>query len=57
MDYDSFKGLIQKRRTIRKFKPESIPDEYVDKVIETARWAPSSSNSQPWEFIAIKNRN
>ena len=54
MDYDSFLELVKKRRSIRQFKPDPIPDEYVDKIIEAARWAPSTSNSQPWEFIVIK---
>ncbi len=54
MDYDSLLELVKKRRSTRKFKPGSIPDEYVDKIIEVARWAPSGANSQPWDFIVIK---
>ena len=54
MNYESFLELIKKRRSIRKFKPDPIPDEYVDKIIEAARWAPSGANSQPWEFIVVK---
>jgi nitroreductase len=56
MDYDSFLELVEKRRSIRKFKPEPLPDEYVDKIIEAARWAPSGANSQPWEFIVVKKQ-
>ncbi len=56
MDYESLLELVKKRRSIRKFKPEPIPDEYVDKIIEAARWAPSGANSQPWEFIVIKKQ-
>jgi nitroreductase len=54
MDYDGLVELFKKRRSIRKFKPEPVPDEYVDKIIEAARWAPSGANSQPWQFIVIK---
>ncbi len=54
MDYESLLELVKQRRSIRKFKPEPIPDEYVDKIIEAARWAPSGANSQPWEFIVVK---
>jgi len=53
MDYDSLLELVKKRRSIRKLKPDPIPDEYIDKIIELARWAPSGGNSQPWEFIVI----
>ena len=56
MDYNGLLELAKKRRSIRKFKPEPIPDEYVDKIIEAARWAPSGANSQPWEFIAVKKQ-
>lgn len=53
MDYDSLLELVKKRRSIRKLKPDPIPDEYIEKIIEVARWAPSGGNSQPWEFIVI----
>ncbi len=56
MNYESLLELVKKRRSIRKFKPEPIPDEYVGKIIEAARWAPSGANSQPWEFIVIKKQ-
>ncbi|MBM2831083.1 MAG: nitroreductase [Dehalococcoidia bacterium] len=56
MDYDAFLALVKKRRSIRRFKPDPVPDEYIDKIVEAARWAPSSANSQPWEFIIIKEK-
>lgn len=56
MDYESLLELVKKRRSIRKFRSDPIPDEYVDKIIEAARWAPSGGNSQPWEFIVVKKQ-
>jgi len=56
MNYDSFLELAKARRSIRRFRPDPIPDEYVDKIIEAARWAPSGFNSQPWEFVVIKDK-
>ncbi|HUJ88726.1 MAG TPA: nitroreductase family protein [Syntrophorhabdales bacterium] len=56
MDYDGFLELVKARRSIRGFKPDPIPDDYVDKIIEAARFAPSGANSQPWEFIVIKDQ-
>ncbi len=56
MDYDSLLELVEKRRSIRRFKPDPIPDEYADKIIEVARWAPSGLNIQPWEFVLVKDR-
>jgi len=54
MDYDSLLELVKKRRSIRRFKPDPIPDEYIDKIIEVARWAPSGFGLQPWEFVVVK---
>jgi nitroreductase len=56
MDYDDFYGLIKTRRSIRRFKPDPIPDDIVDKILEVARWAPSCRNSQPWEIVAVKKQ-
>jgi len=37
---------IIRRRSIRKFKPDSVPKELLDYVLEAARLAPSWANSQ-----------
>ena len=56
MDYEDLLELVKKRRTIRKFKTDPVPDEYIGKIIEVARWAPSGFNTQPWEFIVIRDK-
>lgn len=56
MEIDRLIDLLKSRRSIRAFKPDPIPDEYIQKIIEAARWAPSGGNSQPWEFIVIKRK-
>ncbi len=56
MNYEGLLELVKSRRSIRRFKPDPIPDEYVDKIIEVARWAPSGFNSQPWEFVVVKKQ-
>ncbi len=56
MDYESLLELVKQRRSIRSFRPEPIPDEYVDRIVEVARWAPSGANSQPWEFVVVKKK-
>ena len=55
MEIDEFLKLVRKRRSIRAFKPDPIPDEYVEKILEAARWAMSGANGQPWEFIVVKD--
>jgi nitroreductase len=51
---------IKTRRSIRKYKPYSIPLEELRRILETARIAPSAGNRQPWRFIVVRderNRN
>ena len=54
MNYDALLELVKSTRSIRRFKPDPIPDEYIDKIIEVARWAPSGFNQQPWEFVVVR---
>ncbi len=46
---------IKKRRSIRKYKPDSIPDEKLKMIFESARLAPSAGNRQPWRFVVVRN--
>ena len=45
---------IKSRKSIRAFKPEAIPTETIKEVVKIATRAPSSVNSQPWEFFIVK---
>lgn len=56
LEYEQFLELVKARRSIRNFKPDSIPTDYVEKILEVARWAPSGANSQPWEFIVVEDK-
>lgn len=44
---------IKARRTIRKFKPDPIPEAALDQIYEAAMWAPSHANAQPWDFVVV----
>jgi nitroreductase len=54
MDYKSVLELAKNTRSIRRFKPDPIPEKYIDQIIEVARWAPSGFNQQPWDFIVVR---
>jgi nitroreductase len=47
---------IRSRRTVRAYKPDPIPQEALHKVLQAARWAPSSSNTQKWNFVVVQDR-
>jgi nitroreductase len=45
--------IIKSRRSVRKFKPDPVPGELIEKILEAGRWAPSGMNNQPWRFAVI----
>lgn len=47
---------IQKRVSIRKWKPLPVEKEKIVKVLEAGRRAPSWGNVQPWRFIVVRDR-
>jgi nitroreductase len=57
MNYQSFKQIVHGRRSVRKFTDQPVTSEQIRELIDCARYAPSDTNSQTWEFIAILNRD
>src|SRR5258707_5411692 len=53
--YDLLYDIIRRRASVRKLKPDPIPEEYIGKILEAGRWAMSGANSQPWEYIVVKD--
>ena len=52
---ESFWNVIKGRRSVRKFKPDPIPEEHLMKIMDAARLAPTSGNQQPWKFILVQS--
>lgn len=48
--------FLKRLRAVRQFRPEPIPQEIVDAILEVARWSGSASNKQPWEFVVIRDK-
>lgn len=46
---------IYSRRSIRKFRPEMVPANIIEQIIDAARMAPSAKNRQPWKYIVYGN--
>ncbi|MEN6560560.1 MAG: nitroreductase family protein [Acidobacteriota bacterium] len=53
MCQDDMYETIVARRTIRKFKPEPVPRDLLERLIEAGRLAPSAANLQPLEFVVV----
>ena len=47
--------VIKNRRSIRKYKPDPIPRDTIERLMEAARWAPSGENAQPWRFVIVED--
>ena len=47
---------IQKRRSIRRYKAEAIPDDVLERLLNAMRLAPSGKNTQPWKFIVVRDK-
>ncbi len=48
---------IFERRSIRKYKKDTVSEETIEKIIRAGMAAPSAGNEQPWHFIVIKDKN
>jgi nitroreductase len=57
MEIDDFLALVKKRNSVREFKTDPVPEEFMEKIIEAGRWAMSGANGQPWEFVVVKDKN
>ena len=54
IDNDTIRTIRERRSTTR-FAPDPVSDELVETMLEAGRWAPSGQNSQPWEFIVVRD--
>jgi len=48
---------IKERRSVRKYKPDRVSEEALQKVFEAVRWSPSWANTQCWELILVRDPN
>ena len=46
---------IKERRSIRKYREDKVEEEKLEKILETARLAPSAKNLQPWKIIMVED--
>jgi len=43
-------------RTVRRLRPDPVPDELLRRVLTAATWAPSGGNRQPWRFVVVRDQ-
>ena len=54
-NFPEFFRVILQRRSCRAYRPDPLPPEHLDYLVEALRWAPSAGNRQPWHFYLVKN--
>jgi len=50
-----FSEVIRKRRSIRGYLPDAVPQDKLDRILEAARIAPSATNAQPIRLLVVKD--
>jgi nitroreductase len=48
--------MILSLRAVRHFTDQSIPDEVLERILQAARWTGSAKNTQPWQFVVVRDR-
>ncbi len=51
--FEAFDRLVRGRRATRHFRPDPLPPGLIERLIDTARWAPSGYNLQPTHFTIV----
>jgi len=46
-------NFLRTRRSVRRFKPDPVPDSVINDILTTATFAPSAHNRQPWRFVSL----
>ena len=50
-----FDAVLEKRRSVRRYRETPVPRESILRVLEAARLAPSAGHRQPWHFIVVED--
>ncbi|WP_420634888.1 nitroreductase family protein [Candidatus Palauibacter sp.] len=51
----AFRDEMRRRRTVREYSPEPVPQAVIDACIEAAGTAPNGANRQPWHFVVVRD--
>lgn len=53
---EALESVVGARRDIRRFRPDPVPTELLEAVLEAGHRAPSVGHSQPWRFIVVSDQ-
>lgn len=49
----NLRDFLRTRRSIRRFKPDVVPDSVLRDILLTSTYAPSAHHRQPWRFVVV----
>lgn len=55
MTADELLLQMQRRRSLRRYLDQPVPQDKIVKLLEAAIWAPSAHNRQPWRFVIMQD--
>jgi nitroreductase len=53
---ENFYAMIESRKSIRKYKPDVVPKEIIERVLAAGTHAPSGKNRQNWRFFVVQGK-
>lgn len=51
----SFFDVVRTQRAHRALRPDPVPEALIERVLDAATFAPSAENTQPWEFVVVRD--
>jgi coenzyme F420-0:L-glutamate ligase/coenzyme F420-1:gamma-L-glutamate ligase len=52
---EGYQEFLRSRRSVRHFLHRPVPEEALERILETTTYAPSAHNRQPWRFVIIQS--
>jgi nitroreductase len=51
-----FIDRVRKRRSVRRYRPDDVPRELIERCLEAVRHAPTACNTQSWKFVIVEGK-
>jgi nitroreductase len=42
-------------RAVRRLRPDPLPDDVLERIVQAAAWAPTGGNAQPWRVLVVRD--
>src|SRR5437764_14041605 len=52
---DNIWEAMSTMRAMRRLKPDPVPDDLIQKILQAGQWAPSGGNTQRWRFLVVRD--